>query len=76
MADWFFIYDVYKLLKLNTKDSDSIIFGDIDLELIEHYNHKKYDYYSRSTYTNTIMPTMKNLIEELGCKQLLTSSVL
>lgn len=71
-ADWFFAYDLYKILKTNTLKSDLNIFSEIDLELIKYHNHIEDNYYSNDTYRLTILPTMRSYIENLKYKQLLT----
>jgi hypothetical protein len=70
-ADWFYIYDSYKMLKNGSK-SDEIVFGEIDLKLMEHYKIDDDNYYSVETYKKTIMKNMKYLIDELGYKELIT----
>lgn len=76
MADWFFIYDYYKIAKPNSKKSDEIIFGEIDLLLMEYYDIMEKDYYySSETYKKTIMKNMKYLIDELGYKELITGVI-
>lgn len=69
-ADWFYIYDLYKMLK-NSSKSDEDVFGEIDLTLKEYYKIRG-DYCSIETYKKTIMKTMKYLIDELGYKELIT----
>lgn len=69
-ADWFFIYDSYKMLKSSSK-SDEIVFGEIDLKLMEYYQTDE-DCYSVETYKKRIMKNMKYLIDELGYKELIT----
>lgn len=68
-ADWFFIYDSYKMLKSSSK-SDEIVFGEIDLKLMEYYQTDD-DCFSVETYKN-IMKKMKYLIDKLGYKELIT----
>ncbi len=70
-ADWFYIYDSYKMLKNGSK-SDEIVFGEIDLKLMEHYRTDDDNYYSVETYKKTIMKNMKYLIDELGYQELIT----
>lgn len=71
-ADWFYIYDCYKILK-NGDKSDEIVFGEIDLQLMEHYGIEDKDYYySFETYKKTIMKNMKYLIDNFGYMELIT----
>lgn len=71
-ADWFFIYDCYKILKANRTDSNETLYGEIDLLLLEHYNSDKENYYSIETYKKTIIKNMTYLINDLGYKELIT----
>lgn len=75
-ADWFYIYDCYKILKAdNKKKSNETIYNEIDLLLLEHYNLiDDDDYYSIETYKKTIMKNMNYLIDELGYKELITGA--
>lgn len=74
IADWFFVYDSYQILKKETQDDDISIFGDIDTQLFKYYHNDGFgDYYSVETYRKTILPTMKHFIDDLGYKELLTS---
>jgi hypothetical protein len=67
-ADRFYIYDCYKILKLN--QSNEKIYGDIDLKLIKYYDINKDDYYSIKSYKN-IMKEMTYFIDDFGYKNLL-----
>lgn len=74
-ADWFYIYDCYKILKTNDiKKSNDTIYGEIDLLLLDYYNSTKENYYSLETYKKTIMKNMKYLIDNLGYKELITGA--
>lgn len=74
IADWFFIYDCYKVLKKASNKSDEIIFGEIDLMLMEYYAVEEDFHYSTETYKKTILKKMKYFIEEQGYKGLLTNT--
>lgn len=71
-ADWFYVYDCFKILKANRKDSKETLYNEIDLLLLEHYNSDKENYYSIETYKRTIMKNMIYLIDNLGYKELIT----
>lgn len=70
-ADWFYIYDCYKILKANKKDSDENLFGDIDTKLKEHYDSLKINHYSEKQY-KIIKKKMIYNIDNLGYKELIT----
>lgn len=77
-ADWFYVYDCYKILKADDKKkSNEKVFADIDGKLFEYYDSKpdsnslKYHYYSFENY-KLIMKNMKYLIDKLGYKELIT----
>jgi len=73
IADWFFVYDTYQVIKGETNNSDLIVFGEIDNLLLQYYNSDEDDYFSTETYRKTILPKMKYFIEDLGYKELITS---
>lgn len=71
-ADWFYIYDCYKILKAkDKKKSNETIYNEIDLSLLDYYDSVNDDYYSIETYKKTIMKNMNYLIDELGYKELI-----
>lgn len=75
-ADWFYIYDCYKILKTSTNKSDEKIFGEIDNLLWKYYDsetniNSETNIYSVDTYKKTILKNMKFFIEEYGYKELL-----
>lgn len=72
IADWFFVYDSYQILKSKTGKSDLMVFGEIDNMLLQYYNSNEKDYFSNETYRKTILPIMKYFIEDLGYKELIT----
>lgn len=79
-ADWFFVYDYYSQAKdENQYKHDKVIFEEIDQQLLDYYDDGgvvkggNFEYWKKpDVYRKTILPTMKELIEELGYKSLIT----
>lgn len=79
-ADWFFIYDYYtKEKEENEYKYDKVVFEEIDQQLLDYYDDGgvnkdgTMEYWKKSdVYRKTIIPTMKELIEDMKYKSLIT----